>query len=1021
MGETSSTQEALQRVAEAKRKDLRKLDLSDLEDLTELPSSITQLTQLVILDFSNTEIDALPDWIGQLAGLELLVFANTPVRVLPDTLRQLTKLRAISFSNTQVDALPECLGQLADLAFLSFANTRVDVLPEWLGRLTNLTDLFFRGTQVDVLPDWIGQLSNLSSLVFANTRIKVLPDTLRQLTNLTDLTFWATQVSVLPDWIGQLTKLERLDFRDTPVPSLPHTLGQLTNLKILHFSPGRITNLPLEIARQGTTAILDYLRSLQRDDGGREQWHAKLVVAGEAKAGKTSLVRALVGEPHDPKEPMTHGVRVVNLPINHPDRVGVEMHLSIWDFGGQRTYRSAHRFYMTDQSLFILAFNCREEWDDRRMREWLKAITARAKSSPILLVGTHARQHRHRLPLETLRTDFPQIAPDVFYVDCEEQDQEERLGIQQLHAAIAHSAAGLPLMGVRWPQPWLDAVQAIVDLPQNHASYEDVDRAMAGAGLDAPETRSALLAALHYRGEILHFATEPEIADTVVLHPMWVDGHVTKILDSGDVHDRNGLLSRTELLRAWPDTAAELRGHLLGLMEAFDLAYRVDSPDHDDLCLIVDRLPHDPPSYQAVWDAAAAAPGADEVRLIIDFGGPVLLAGIPTWFIAREHRFTTNTHWRYGALLVDRFNSGCHALVVADDNRGGVELAVRGTAPVRFLSVLKDGLLTPLQQRYPYLAWKIHIPCPCRDLEAKTGAEAKTSADVEPCAGKFEEAYLEKVTALGRATVECRESLAEVSVDRLRYGLRAAPLAQIAADIKAVARTVNNIERLELTALDLQRATTALQQAQSQYCPSVFTLAKLPKRLGLGTRYRLRLFCEQPNEWHPLPDEHGVFIFTKKPAWLDKCAPYLRILIPVLEHTLPLVGPAVGLAGAAFAGPTRSTADYVADLWSDERLTQELEVMRQLVDTLPALADEESATEANLAKMLVYGDRNPLRRASDYADFRALRLSLDALAPQGTDPWGGLTPMVTPEGIAIFVCQEHAKQYQFPRQEHPGA
>lgn len=87
--------------------------------------------------------------------------------------------------------------------------------------------------------------------------------------------------------------------------------------------------------------------------------------------------------------------------------------------------------------------------------------------------------------------------------------------------------------------------------------------------------------------------------------------------------------------------------------------------------------------------------------------------------------------------------------------------------------------------------------------------------------------------------------------------------------------------------------------------------------------------------------------------------------------------------------------------------------MRQLLDGLPDLGDEKGSG-AYVSDALVLGGRAPLRRAHDYADFRELRRSLDALTRPGMDPWGGLSPMITPEGIAIFVCKEHAKQYQFP-------
>ena len=992
--------EALDRIYRAKRTSSFALSLHGLQ-ITELPDPLRNLIKLTNLAFSRTQVAHLPTWLSELANLTHLVFYDSRVTELPYTLGDLNSLIHLDLSGTRASYLPASLGSLSNLMFLGFSRTRVTALPDSLENLTNLRYLVFNDAPVKEAPEWLGSMKSLSHLDLSGSRITYLPASLGNLSNLNTLSIHDTQISDLPDWIGALTNLTHLDLSRTEITELPPSLGNLTNLTTL-ITPDRLVVPPPEIARQSTRAVLAYLRSLQADQAPEEQWRCKLVIAGEAKAGKTSLVRALRREPHDPREPMTHGVKVLDLALPHPERSDIKMHLSTWDFGGQRTYRSAHRFYMTDQSLFLLVFNCREEWDDRQMREWLKAISARAGASPILLVGTHAREHRHGLPIATLRADFPQIAPTVFYIDCE--PQPDRLGIDELRTAIARHASSLPLMGRRWPKTWLSAARAVVELLGDHTSVATVDTAMQHAGLDDPHSRASLLAALHYRGEILHFATEPEIADTVVLHPTWVDGHVTKILDSADVHHRHGLLSQTELKKAWPRTDPTLRSHLIGLMEAFDLAYRVDSPAHDDLCLVVDRLPHDPPDYHDAWHAAGVASGADELRLLIDFGGPVLLAGIPTWFIAREHRFTTNTHWRYGALLYDRFDSGCHALLIADDNRGVVELTVRGVAPVRFLSVLKDGLLSPLRQRYPYLKWTIRVPCPCQDGQPN------------PCDHLFDEDYLHKVAALERTTVECRRTLIEIPVERLLYGLRAAPLTQIAREIRTLDHKVGTVARMQEAALDFQRATTAIQQAQSESCPSVFTLRRHRRRVGIAIRYELRLFCEQPGGWHPLPGNRGVIAFNGKPAWLDSCAPYLRVLLPLLQHTLPVLGPALGAATNITGSHPASTPDYVTDLWSHEQLADELEAMRQLVDAIPGSLSGTTTPEAEAARMFADDERNPLRRAHDLADFRVLRRSLDALAAPGSDPWGGLTPMVTPEGIAVFVCEHHAGQYKYPRQ-----
>ncbi|HEV2640223.1 MAG TPA: COR domain-containing protein [Actinocrinis sp.] len=976
------------------------LDLSDL-GLDKLPKSLSSLTELQSLSVRRNRLATVPEWLTSLKSIRKLDLAHNQIASLPDKIAKISGLVELDISRNKLEAVPECIGSLKSLEVLDLDGNILAELPEFLGNLTSLKTLYASHNVLTELPEAILRLKDLRNLYLSGNAF-----------------------AVLPQWLKGLTLLEGLYVNDNVLTELPDCVGKLDFLKYLDYRGNDLVVPPPEVVAQGDEAVISYMRALSQK--GEEQWISKLIVAGEAKVGKTSLVKALRGEPHDPNEKMTHDIVVSDLSIDHPARTNIKMHLSTWDFGGQRTYRSAHRFYMTDRSLFLLVFDCREEWNDPQMREWLKAISARASNSAIILVGTNSREHRTGLPIETLRADFPQVWEKAFYVDC--NDRVGRIGIQELLTAIRECAAALPLMGVRWPQSWLAAVAAIDDLKENYAPVEEVDAAMQDAQLGGSAIRTNLLAALHHRGDILHFADEPDIADTVVLHPTWVDGHVTKILDSSDVHTRHGLLSQAELKRAWPNTPATLCAHLIGLMEAFDLAYRIDSPSHDDVCIVVDRLPHDPPEYEDLWAEPFEHEGTSEVKIFVDFGGPGLLAGIPTWFIAREHRFTTGKHWRYGALLVDRFDTGCRALLIADEQRGRVEIAVRGLAPINFLSVLKDGLLSPLRQRYPGLAWNIKIPCPC--TPAVAGSEA--------CKHIFDEGYLRRLTEKNIPTARCEESITEVPIEQLLYGLKPSSMTQIKTTLDALSTNFNSLSQevhnaasgmsrlehlaeVQLAALDFQTRATELQLAQSQRCPSVFTLSLKPKsrlhqRIGME-RYALNLFCEQPGQWHALPDEAGLFVFTKRPDWLNRSAPFLRVLLSIMEHALKAVGPTLSLTDILTTPSVTTTTDKISDLWSDTRKEKELDAMRALVESLPKGLDDTYDYDAK-TPWLVYGDKYPLRRAEDIADFRSLRIFLKALADRdGRDQWGGLIPMTTPEGLAVFVCAHHAKQYEFPRNE----
>jgi internalin A len=61
----------------------------------------------------------------------------------------------------------------------------------------------------------------------------------------------------------------------------------------------------------------------------------KLILLGNGRVGKTSLVRRLIQNAFDPYEPSTHGIQLVPWDLSAH---GEDLRIHIWDFGGQDIY-----------------------------------------------------------------------------------------------------------------------------------------------------------------------------------------------------------------------------------------------------------------------------------------------------------------------------------------------------------------------------------------------------------------------------------------------------------------------------------------------------------------------------------------------------------------------------------------------------------------------------------------------------------------------------------------------------------
>ncbi|WP_100900079.1 leucine-rich repeat domain-containing protein [Nostoc flagelliforme] len=414
-----TNEELLQIIEKAGKEKATKLYLSN-NQLSSLPPEICQLSNLTELHLSNNQLSSLPSKIWQLSNLMVLDLAHNQLSNLSPEICQLSNLTTIDLRNNQLSSLPPEICQLSDLTMLLLDNNQLSSLPPEISQLSRLVTLLLNNNQLSSLPPEISQLSNLTTLFLENN-----------------------QLSSLPPEISQLSDLALLFLENNQLSSLPPEIGQLCDLIELNLDKNPLTSPPPEIVEQGTQAILTYLRERLQDS--QRQWISKLLIVGEGGVGKTSLLRALRGEKFDTQESTTHGIEIKWLDLSHPSKAGTTMHLKTWDFGGQEIYHATHQFFLTNRSLFLLAWNARLGFEQGKLYYWLDTIKALAPESPILLVATHIDERDADLPLKELRDKYPQI------VEHYKISSKISRGVEELRQAIAEAAAKLPLMGEIWP------------------------------------------------------------------------------------------------------------------------------------------------------------------------------------------------------------------------------------------------------------------------------------------------------------------------------------------------------------------------------------------------------------------------------------------------------------------------------------------------------------------------------------------------------------------------------------------
>lgn len=537
-------------------------------------------------------------------------------------------------------------------------------------------------------------------------------------------------------------------------------------------------------------------------------------------------------------------------------------------------------------------------------------------------------------------------------------------------------------MGESWPVTWLNAADALRRDESQYITPAVMRQTMTEHGV-RPDDTSILARWLHDLGDIIYYQDDEYLDDVVMLDADWVTDHVYRVLDHEDIDDQ-GIFTSDHSNEVWDDLDPGIRELFLRLMEQFDLSYR--TLENRDISIVVEKLSSNPPTnYQDVW-ANAQNQSADPTQLSMIFDLKTTLPpGIPTWFIARQHRFTTETHWKFGAVLTDGKERKHMALVQALPQERQVTLTVRGPYPHNFFTKLRDGLEVTLE-RYPGLNIQRLQPCP--------------GHDGNPCDYQFDldriEAAIER-GALG-PEIQCQTSFLQVSTAELLFGLHWSThdsvishmddlgnriLEDAAANKQDVLSEIGDMRAL------LQRGFTALMETE---CPNVFAIVPVGRsqwreRLQ-GQQLTLHLYCQEPGQWHPTV-RGGRYEIDQPAQWLASVAPYVRHMVTMLKYTAPVIGPWLGVV----------TPDF------QSMFKNQLDLMKELVKKLPEVEDR-SEPEFRRYSEKSHDPRDPIAGSA----LRALRQLLDDKDPDHT--WGGLNRTTTPEGHILWLCDYHRQQYR---------
>ncbi|XP_077991302.1 malignant fibrous histiocytoma-amplified sequence 1 homolog [Glandiceps talaboti] len=342
-------------------------DLS-YKELSKFPPELYRQSGVQVLYLTGNKLKNVPNWVGwvdRLDTLEELYLDDNLLEEFPLSVCNLKRLRVLNLNGNTLNNVPSEIAKLKDLKRLALARNEFDHFPEHVLSLRNLEYLFLGDNKIESISLNIGKLIHLKELWINNNKISKFPNAICELSNLKHLWAYRNEIRRLPSMFARrLSKLESLRVYGNPLVEPPY-----------------------EVVNLGIGAIKKYEEEIERTAGVREP-RLKMVVLGEAKAGKTSLISTMLSNKSrlTGEEDRTHCIDVLKWFTEKGLR------FEIYDFGGHQAYSVTHQFFLTPHSLNVLVFDLHKytgDLFDTMIGYWLNVLQSRVPGAIVCLVGSH--------------------------------------------------------------------------------------------------------------------------------------------------------------------------------------------------------------------------------------------------------------------------------------------------------------------------------------------------------------------------------------------------------------------------------------------------------------------------------------------------------------------------------------------------------------------------------------------------------------------------------------------------------
>ncbi|WP_346854965.1 COR domain-containing protein [uncultured Draconibacterium sp.] len=539
----------------------------------------------------------------------------------------------------------------------------------------------------------IDDFGNITEIVIKQANLKEIPDIIFELTELKKINLIGNSIKEIPSQIIGLTKLEEIIISYNDLLKIHPSISEIKSLKKLDVSNNNSIDIPPEIIDKGSKATITYLKSLDIEEK-KPLNEIKLILVGDGGAGKTSLVKRIIGQKFNKNEPKTHGINIKPWRLQNNSK---SIKVNFWDFGGQQIMHATHQFFLSKRCVYLLVLDGRK---DEEAEYWLKHVQSFGGDSPIIIVLNKIDEHpAYDLNRNFLSVKFENII-DFVKVSC-----KDGTGVNSLLNIIEETICTVQHLNTKWANSWFRVKKELETLDVPHISIDEYNTLCEIEQINSNE-KEVLLDFLHDLGIILHF-DDFYLDDINILDPEWITEAVYKIINSKELAINKGVIE-LELIKLLLSEKRKSKynysrnkiKYIIELMKKFELCYFINPTT----ILIPDLLDIQEPKLDIKID--------NEIKFILKFD--FLPKSILPRFIVRMNQdIYNNMIWRTGAILYcNQFKS--FAIIKADYRESLISLNISGELVRDYMSAIRKSL-KDIVDTFKKLDLKELVPLPDND------------------------------------------------------------------------------------------------------------------------------------------------------------------------------------------------------------------------------------------------------------------------------------------------------------------